>query len=563
MSEIRTRTRRGAYHDSIVLMALQRSLQDLPNVLDAGAVMATETNLNILRERDLLPTDDAPSGLGPEDLFIAIRAETAEAAENALDQIDEILARRRGGSDEDYRPKSLETAAKSLPNAAWVLVSVPGRHAAEVADRALDLDRHVFLYSDNVPIEDEIRLKEKAAEKGLLVLGPDCGTTLVGGFGLGFANRVRRGPVGIVAASGTGLQAVAVGLDAREIGVSHALGTGGRDLSRDAGGRTALQALNLLGRDEATEVIVLISKPPDPDVAARLLNAARATEKPTVVCFLGYPPPARRLGNLAFASDLDDAADLAARLMTESSPSSSYPEPLGGYVRGLFSGGTLAAEALRTLAPFLSPLASNLTAPGVETLDDPLKSRGHTVLDLGDDDLTVGRLHPMMDADLLIERLHREAADPDVSVILLDVVLGDGAHADPVGELVPALETIRAERADDAPLEVIAVVIGAQDDPQDRQAQIDALKDAGAQVTSTVPEAAALVLDRLSPSVAFDGTPVPQEALVPRGAISVGVETFADSLRAQGAEVVSVDWKPPASGSAKLAGILRKIKSKT
>lgn len=563
MSTVRTRIRSGAYHDSIVLMALQRSLQDLPDVLDAGAVMATETNLGILRERHLLPDDLDPSEVAPEDLLIALRAETPEAAENALDQVDEILSRRRGGGDSDYRPKSLETAVKSLPGAGWVMVSVPGRHAAQVAEKALDLDRHVFLYSDNVPVDDEVRLKGKAADKGLLVLGPDCGTTLVGGFGLGFANRVPRGPVGLVAASGTGLQAVAAGLDARGVGVSHALGTGGRDLSRNVGGRTALQALDLLGRDEATEVLVLISKPPDPEVAARLLAAARATEKPTVVCFLGFPPPARRLGSLTFASDLDDAAELASRLAQESPSSPSYLEPLGGYLRGLFSGGTLAAEALRALAPFLSPLASNLSAPGVETLDDPLKSQAHTILDLGDDALTVGRLHPMMDPDLSIERLHREAADPEVSLILLDVVLGDGAHADPAGELVPALGKIRSARGAESPLEVVAVVVGTEEDPQDRKAQVEALEAAGVHAASTVPEAVAFVLDRLCPPSPFEGPPVPLEALVPRGAISVGVETFADSLRAQGAQVVSVDWKPPASGNAQLAGILSKIKSKT
>lgn len=562
MSTVRTRIRSGAYHDSIVLMALQRSLQDLPDIVDAGAVMGTETNLGILRERDLLPEDVNPAEVAPEDLLIAVRAETEEAAENALEQVDEILARRRGGGDADYRPKSLETAVKSLPNAGWVLVSVPGRHAAQVAEQALDLDRHVFLYSDNVPMDDEVRLKEQAAEKGLLVLGPDCGTTLVGGFGLGFANRVPRGPVGIVAASGTGLQAVAAGLDARGVGVSHALGTGGRDLSRDVAGRTALQALDLLGRDERTEVVVLISKPPDPEVASRLLAAARAMSKPTVVCFLGYPPPARRLGRLAFASDLDDAAHLAAQIAQERPTSTSSPEPLNGFLRGLFSGGTLAAEALRALAPFLSPLASNLAAPGVEMLDDPLKSRGHTVLDLGDDALTVGRLHPMMHPDLLIQRLQREAADPDVSVILLDVVLGDGAHGDPAGELAPALDEIRTGRVEESPLEVVAVMVGTGEDPQDRSAQIEALRAAGVHVTSTVPQAVSQVLDRLSPSFPFEGTPVPLAALVPRGAISVGVETFADSLRAQGAQVVSVDWKPPAAGNARLAGILSKIKSK-
>lgn len=555
MSAVASRVEPGAYHDSIVLMALQAGLEGLPGVTGAGAVMATPTNLGLLAERGLLPAD-APAG--PEDLLVTVRANSPEAAQEALARVPELLARRRqsGGG---YRPKSLETAVRQAPEAGWVVVSVPGRYAAQVAGQALDLGRHVFLYSDNVPLAAEVTLKDRAAERGLLVLGPDCGTALVGGVGFGFANRLPRGPVGLVAASGTGLQAVACAVAELGSGVSHALGTGGRDLSEQIGGKTALAALDLLSRDPATEVIVLVSKPPDRRVAARLLTAARGCGKPVVVCLLGEPAPARRMGSLAFACDLDDAAALAVASLGRAA---SEPPPAGvsgGYLRGLFSGGTLAAEAARALSAFLAPLASNVAAPGVERLVDPLVSRGHTIVDLGADELTVGRLHPMMDPSLLLDRLRREAADPETALLLVDVVLGDGAHPDPAGLLAPVVAEVLAERRDH--LEVVAVMVGTTDDAQDRAGQVERLEAAGARVFARLSAAASHVLSRFAATrIRAAGEPVPREALMVGGAVSVGVEPLAESLRAQGLPVVSVDWRPPAGGDTRLAGILSKMR---
>ncbi len=553
LSEIRP----GAYFDSIVLMQLQRSLMELEGVLDAGVVMATPANLSLLTERDLLTADGEAAGA--DDLLIVVRANDHEAASAALTQVDSLLERRRSAAGQSFRPRSLEAAAKALPEALWVLISVPGRFAAGVAQQALDLGKHVFLYSDNVSLEDEVRLKQRAVREGLLLMGPDCGTAIVAGIGLGFANRVRRGSVGLVGASGTGLQAVTSAIHNLGGGVSHALGTGGRDLKTEVGAATAHQALDLLQRDADTRVIVLVSKPPAPPVAARLLAAAHTADKPVVVSFLGYAAPGRKLDNLHFAASLEDAAALAVEL-AESPPPAKVEEAFAGprrYLRGLFSGGTLAYEALQGLQTLLHPIFSNIPSEEEQRLVDSMQSRAHTILDLGEDEFTVGRLHPMMDNELRLQRLRKEAADPEVALILLDVVLGEGSHPDPASELAPAIAEISG-RGDVA---VAALVVGTDEDPQDLEAQIERLADAGALIFRTTGEAVEYAAQRLSREAAQESAQVPLHALEgPLAAINVGLESFSASLQAQGARAVQVDWRPPAGGDERLMGILERMK---
>ncbi|HEV7505843.1 MAG TPA: acyl-CoA synthetase FdrA [Thermoanaerobaculia bacterium] len=557
---VRCAVRPGAYYDSVVLMQLQRALTSLPGVIDAGVVMATPANHEILAASGLAP--GAEIAAGPHDLLIAVKAESDAAGAEALARVDSLLQVRRGGGEQDFRPRSLASALKLLPEARWVLISVPGRYAAGVADEALDEGRNVFLYSDNVPTEQEVALKRKALEKGLLVMGPDCGTAIIAGTGLGFANRVRRGNIGLIGASGTGLQAVTSHLHYLGAGVSQAIGTGGRDLSAEVGGITARQALDLLGRDPETRVIVLISKPPAPEVAARLLAAAQATGKPVVVDFLGLVPPLRRLGSIHFAVSLTETAELAAGLepsrFSPSSPGEGGGEGAGeegrgdeglgwgrakaaGFLRGLFAGGTLAYEARLALRTFLP-------------------EEGNTILDLGDDEFTVGRLHPMIDQDLRLRRLRQEAADPEVGIILLDVVLGDGAHADPAGELAPVIERVLADRA--GTLDILVIVLGTDEDPQNLAEQIATLRRAGAHVYRTVSEAVEAVWQRQARGEELE-TPIPLESIrPPLAAVNVGLESFYDSLRAQGASAVQVEWKPPAGGNEKLAGILARMKAR-
>jgi FdrA protein len=543
--------RPGAYYDSVVLMQLQKSLAGLPGVVDAGVVMATPANRELLTASDFeLAGIEAKS----DDLLIIVKGESETAVTQAIAQIDDLLKQRRSTTAPDYRPRSLKGAANNLPDADWVLISVPGRYAAGVADEALDLGKHVFLYSDNVSLDDEIKLKQKARELGLLLMGPDCGTAVLNGVGLGFANRVRRGNIGIVAASGTGLQAVSTEIHNLGGGVSQAFGTGGRDLKEAVGGITALQALNWLARDEGTAVIVLISKPPAASVAAELLRAAQTCGKPVVVNFIGYPPPGRRVGNLLFTSGLTDAAEHAVQLgFAEKMDSMWRKRPLSGYLRGLFSGGTLAYEMLLGLQSILTPLYSNLAANPEQKLANPTISQANTILDLGEDEFTQGRLHPMLDNDLRLRRLRQETADPDVDLIVLDVVLGEGAHPDPAAELAPTIA-----EAKQAGKRIIAIVVGTEDDPQDLNGQIERLAAAGAVVFPNVNEALDYVYNRLPPHE----NPHPPVSLTGSGlaAINVGLESFYDSVVAQGGTAVHVDWRPPAGGNEKLMAILAKMK---
>jgi FdrA protein len=553
---IQTEVRSGAYYDSAVLMQLQRGLLGLPGVLDSGAVMGTPANLELLEQSGLLGS--AAKAAGVNDLVIVVKADTETQAIDALSQVEALLSKRNTSISEEFHPKSLETAIQQLPDANWVLVSVPGRYAAGVAREALSFNKHVFLYSDNVSLEDEIALKQTAQAKGLLVMGPDCGTAIVNGVGLGFANRVRRGPIGVVGASGTGTQAITVHINSLGSGISHAFGTGSRDLKADVGAITMQAGLNILARDSDTRVIVLVSKPPSPSVVANLLAAAQASGKPVVIDFIGYPPPARHLGNLHFATNLAEAAEMAVRLVSDS-PTLHDERHLDGYLRGLFSGGTLAYETMLGLQGILSPLYSNSPITESQILPDPLKSQAHTIVDLGDEVFMVGRLHPMIDNDLRLRRLRQEVADPEVSLILLDVVLGEGAHPDPASELAPAIAEAKATRS----LEVVAIVIGTEADPQGLDKQIESLRRAGAVVFLTATEAIDYVSHQFGRAVTPPANPIALETInVPLAAINVGLESFHTSLIGQGAKSIQVDWKPPAGGNEKLAAILAKMKKK-
>jgi FdrA protein len=604
MSVLKAQLRTGVYYDSVVLMQLQHALTGLPGVLDAGVVMGTAANKELLAQSDLLAPE--AQAARPDDLIVALRAENDATAQAALARVDDLLSRRRtagaspaatGASpaattaEQDYLPKSLSTALRMLPEAQWVMVSVPGRYAADVAREALLLGRHVFLFSDNVSIEDEVDLKRIAVERGLLVMGPDCGTAIVNGVGLGFANRVRRGAIGIVAASGTGLQQVSCRIHQLGGGITHALGTGGRDLSEAVDAVTARQALDLFRRDPETKAIVLISKPPAAAVAGQLLDVARLAGKPIVVDFIGYPTSLRQLDNLHFAGTFDEAARLAVDLAadtgyaiqntqyairdapydTDVRRGAEHFAPGQRYLRGLFSGGTLAYEALLILQHYVPVVYSNAPLKKDQyRLHNSLVSQENTIVDLGEDEFTVGRLHPMLDNTLRIRRLEQEAADAEVAVILLDVVLGYGAHSDPAGELAPAIAQVRARMQEAGRhLEVVVVVVGTDADPQGFDRQVEQLKEAGARVETSNDQAARTV-GRLVQSLTRSAVPPPEQpgpvvdvAMLkqPLAAINVGLETFAQSLREQGAQVIQVDWRPPAGGNERLMAILRRMQS--
>jgi FdrA protein len=498
--------RRNFYCDSVALMTLSRSLTALPGVEDAAAVMSTEMNQTLLTQAGLLPGDDPDAEIGgPDDLLVVVRAASAEAATAALQAAESGLQARRGkeaGPQAEQRLVSLEQAVQRQPGLNLALISVPGAYAAIEARQALLAGLHVLLFSDNVSLEQEVALKTLAGERGLLLMGPDCGTAIINGVGLGFANVVPRGPIGIVSASGTGLQQVSCLIAEYGSGISQALGTGGRDLAQAVGGRAMLAGLDLLQHDPQTQVIVLISKPPAPEVVRRVVASAAQGTKPTVIAFLGAAPDtadAQSTGHLSFASTLGDAARLAVQLAGGQAPPPDDVLPGDAqsaiqqaraalqagqrYVRGIFSGGTLCDEAMALLGARLGPIYSNIPLRPDWRLADARTSREHTAIDFGSDEFTVGHPHPMIDAGLRLRRLAQEVADPATAVILLDIVLGYGAHADPASEFAPAIETARDTAAEDGrALACIVSLCGTTRDPQGLAYQRDTLSQAGALV---------------------------------------------------------------------------------
>jgi FdrA protein len=489
--------RRGVYHDSVTLMQVSRTAEELPGVTAAAAVAATPVNLELLARQGF---EVDAGGLGPNDLVLCVRAGDEETVEAALAAIGELLAGagRTGGDagpgPEAAAPRSLRAAARRDPDLNLALLSVPGRHLAYEATQAIQAGLHVFCFSDGLDVAEEAAFKRLAAERGLLFMGPDCGTAILDGVGLGFANAVRPGPVGIVGASGTGIQEVTCLLDAAGVGISQAVGVGGRDLSDAVGGTMTLRALELLADDEPTRAILVISKPPDPRVAERVAAAAAATGKPAALAFPGMATPPPLPAGVAFAGSLEAAAAWAAASQGATLPGGGADPWVvtPGAIRGLFSGGTLCYEAMAVVAAVAGRVASNIPLRPEWRLADPARSDGHTFVDFGDDAMTEGRAHPMIDPSLRAERFRREAADPETGVLLLDVVLGYGAHPDPAGELAPLVE--RALAARPGGLSVVVALCGAAGDPQGLDRQAAVLRAAGALVTRSAAHAARLAL---------------------------------------------------------------------
>jgi FdrA protein len=475
--------RPGAYADSVTLMQVSADVRKADGVEAALIAMATELNLGLLPALGFA----APAEAGPNDLLIAIRAGDAAALAGALAAVDAALTARPApaGTRPLAQPPRTTAAAVRASGPGLALVSVPGRYAFAEAMDALDADCDVMIFSDNVPVEQEILLKDRAAERGLLVLGPDCGTAVIGGVGLGFSHTLAAGPIGLVAASGTGAQQVLCLLDHAGAGVSACLGLGGRDMSAAVGGRSARAALAALDDDPGTELILVLSKPPAPQVAEALRGYAATLTTSVEFAFVAPGEP-----------DLTAATEAALRAL--GLPVPTWPQwpakpsaPRPGFLRALFAGGTLCDEAMVIAAERLGPIRSNIPLRPEWRIDPAGAAPGHSMIDFGDDQLTVGRPHPIIDQFLRLERLAAVADDPATAVILLDVLLGHGAHPDPAAELGPAIAAARSRSG--AP--IVVSLIGAASDPQDLSRQARALQAAGAQVFASNAQAARFACD--------------------------------------------------------------------
>ena len=546
--------KKGSFQDSVSLMIISRKLSERPEVDQVSVMMGTPANKAMLDSTGFWHDDFVEAT--PNDICVAVRTHDdqpgiLELIREQLEKELSAIASASGSSQQLLKARRWESACQKLPQANLLLVSVAGEYAASVAKEGLLAGKNVMMFSDNVPLEQEVELKTLAREKGLIVMGPDCGTAMIAGSPLAFANVLPDGGIGVIGASGTGIQEITSQIALHQQGISHAIGLGGRDLSAEVGGISALTALEMLAADDATRVIAFVSKPPSPQVRTRIINAMQKVGKPVVALFLGNKPEQRREGNVWLANSLSDAAQLAVLLMRVAQQRLIQPEVAGKGIYGLYAGGTLAAEAAMLLSAGLGVPVSESHAAGVM-----LDAQGHRIVDLGDDSYTLGRPHPMIDPTTRSIEIEKLAAMPDVGVLLLDVVLGYGACADPAGAVVEAVEQVRATR--NAPLVTIATLTGTDADPQGRSGQTDILRDAGIAVVETLEEAVLLAISlthhqdsrpSVEPNPLLDGVQV----------INAGLRSFALDLQSSGTSVVHYQWAPIAGGNVRLASLLKQL----
>jgi len=489
---LRVAIHQNSYKDSVRLLEATRAILGAQGVDWGWALMATPANIEVLANEGF---SEGLEAAGANDLVFAVRADSEDSAKAAIATATDALFGAAEGTADTAKAAApdLATALKEQPDSKLAISAVPGAYAALEAHKALSAGLDVLLFSDNVPYEDEVGLKRRAQSLGRLVMGPGAGTAMLAGTGLAFANRVKKGPVGLLSAAGTGAQEVMSLLDRWGIGVSHVIGLGGRDLSPEVGGLMAESAIRALDADEETETILLVSKPPAPAVAEKLLNLPK---KPMVAALIGLREAIPAADNVRVCNTLEQGAANTLAVLGKSRPDVVGPlvEQLDASIAtldkgrtrlsGLYSGGTLCYEAMTIASGYVGPIYSNIPLDKSWKLETA-PAGGHTCLDLGEEEYTKGRPHPMIDTEARMGFLRDQAKDPTVAAVILDVVIGDGAHADPASVLAPvAAEVVKSG----AP--VIVYVLGTDQDPQGFEAQRAAFRKAGCIVTETAARAA-------------------------------------------------------------------------
>ncbi|MDO4278231.1 MAG: acyl-CoA synthetase FdrA [Lachnoclostridium edouardi] len=496
---IRTIIKKNTYFDSVSLMTLSTRANSIEGVKQVNVAMGTAMNKDVLKNVGLYTEEAEAAGKG--DLMIVVESQEGYDLDELVNKVEEAMMRKNKNKETaDIVYSSVEAAVQENENANLAVISVPGAYAARVARKALNQGLHVMMFSDNVSLEEEISLKKEAHEKGLFVMGPDCGTAIINGQGLCFANKIRKGKIGIVAASGTGAQEVSVRIHDFGGGVSQLIGTGGRDLSEAVGGIMMLDGMRALAEDEGTEIIVLVSKPPAKAVAEKIYKEVKKISKPVVICFIGGNKEEIEASGAYYGKTTKQAALQAVILSgvpeeTINKHALNLPlieevkaklNPQQKYIRGLFCGGTICEEVTSLVREKYSDVYSNLSKDPAYKLSHTDESRAHTFIDFGDDQFTQGKPHPMIEPSLRLERIVKEARDPEVGVIALDIILGYGSHEDPVEVTLPAIREAKAIAAKEGRhIEILGFVLGTELDPQDFDLQVKKLMDAGVTISSS------------------------------------------------------------------------------
>lgn len=575
---LHTIIKENSYQDSIVLMLLTNKLNTLEGVENVSVMMGTPANKDIFKTGGLY-TDELEAA-SSNDMAIVLDIENSSLVEQVLTEIDAFLEEQTKGGGDNANEEVVKTWDKAFDlgkDAGVAVFSIPGAHAALEIEKALDEGKHVFCFSDNISIEDERRLKEQAHDAGLLLMGPDCGTGIINGIPVAFTNAIRKGKIGVVGASGTGIQEVTTLIHKLGGGVTNAIGTGGRDLKAEIGGITLKDSIVTLEKDTNTEVIVVISKPPAPEVRDEVLGLLRSLSKPAVTIFLGEKP-VNHEENLYHAYTLEEAAEIAVQLLKKEPvvpiketlliPENTFSSQQK-FVKGLYSGGTLAYEAAMLLEEGLG-LAENPATPAGFILKD----EGHEIIDLGDDIYTQGKPHPMIDPTKRKEMLETAGKDAETAIILLDIVLGYGSHQNMAQELAPTIKSIKeTAKAEGRDLVVIATIVGTDEDPQNIHEQTAIMEQAGTILCDSNAQAVRLALGILghsldsaeksiiSQSVVKEVKIEPSEKMLAlltnQSFINIGLRSFSEAIVNHGGKVIQYDWQPIAGGNVTLQKALQ------
>lgn len=571
--------KQNSYQDSVNLMLLTNKISTMEGINKVQVMMGTPANKDIFKNSGLY-TDELETAAA-NNMCIVVDTDQEEKIQEVLNEVDDYLNNQAISSSKEAfdTVRSWDKAMQSIP-ANIALISTPGKYAAEEAEKAIDNDLNVLIFSDNVSIEEERRIKEKAHEKGLIVMGPDCGTAILGGVPLAFANVVNQGKIGIVGASGTGIQEVTVQIDRFGGGITHAIGTGGRDLNDKIGAITMIDAIKGLANHNRTEVIVIVSKPPAKEVRDEVVTLLQSLSKPVVAIFLGEEPHNHE-GNIYYANTLEEAAAIAVDLSKGNPVKGNYNELVGEVpavdlkpeqktIKGLYSGGTLGYEAATLIQRGLG-----LSDDGSHEEGYLLKANGFEVADLGDDIYTQGKPHPMIDPETRIEFFKKAADDESTAIILFDVVLGYGSHEDMASALLPGIKKIQADaQAKGKTIYFVATVCGTPTDPQGYSEQKSKLEEAGVIVRDSNNQAVRTALAMLGITIEEkDKEVVPLSGSLEKAditissalekllnekpaVVNIGLKSFTKAIAENGGRVVQFDWRPVAGGNERMRKIL-------
>jgi len=513
-------TKKNFFRDSVQMMQFSQQLKDEQGVIDAAIVMGTDLNKNTLKKMGLL-TEDGISAT-ENDTLITINCQDENSLNNAVQKAEQLLTSDITKSKNEFN--DLSSALDAFDNANMASLSIPGQFVKEMATELIRKQLHLFVFSDHVPLEDEILLKNLALENNVLFMGPEAGTSILNGTVFGFGNRIRSGSVGIIGASGTGIQESSTMIDLFGEGISHAIGVGGRDLRNDIGGMMTMKTMEVFEDDPNTKAVLLVSKPVGDDVRNKIINKINNfSKKNYVLCLIGDNENREDSAKIKFSKSIqisvlkilkyvnDDAykkiKDVVRKQVDDSIKlAKSLSSDLNNdqrFVRGFFAGGTLCYESKIILEQMIGKVYSNLSSDDEYSIKGNAASKENTLIDFGEEEFTSARPHPIIDPLLRKNRILEDADDPNVGVIIIDIICGINAAKNTMAFHAETIKkAIENAKEKGRRLSVFAYICGTEKDVSENELKL--LTDSGAKLFTSnalMSFAAALVVKNLDESL--------------------------------------------------------------